>query len=286
MRELQLTVFSVHAPVFRDGRFQGVFVATVEINELSRYLAALPATAREVPFVLAGADSVVAHPALSRATAAGTAGSPLPPLGEIEDPVLSRLVTGESVRETRAIRLPADYHSRVVSLPSGEEHVVIAKLDPDLGSETWTIGVHLPLRTIGGQVMELFKSAFAGVVILLAGAGASVLLALAGRSFGTGYQLLTRIGLNSGPMVGGTVGSSSRQGYTVHGDAVNLAARIEELNKRYDTLVLVAESTASAAAGVARFQAVGQVPIRGRQQLVQVFRVLTSAGETLESSLG
>jgi len=62
------------------------------------------------------------------------------------------------------------------------------------------------------------------------------------------------------------------------------SARIEELNKSYGTLVLVAESTATAAIA-APLGAVGQVPIRGRQQLVPVYRVVTAEGQAPELSL-
>ena len=45
------------------------------------------------------------------------------------------------------------------------------------------------------------------------------------------------------PVVGGLVGSGDRVGYTVHGDNVNLTARLEQLNKDYGTRIIVADST-------------------------------------------
>jgi adenylate cyclase len=66
---------------------------------------------------------------------------------------------------------------------------------------------------------------------------------LKGRTFGDGGSLKTRIGINSGVVVGGVVGAGDRLGYTVHGDEVNLAARLEQLNKDYGTGVIVSEST-------------------------------------------
>ena len=101
---------------------------------------------------------------------------------------------------------------------------------------------------------------------------------LAGRRFGAqngdgGVELATRVGINTGMVVGGTVGAGGRLGYTVHGDDVNLAARIEQLNKPYDSRILVAHTTVVLARTDFQFEAIGEVPIRGRSQAATAYLV-------------
>ncbi len=100
---------------------------------------------------------------------------------------------------------------------------------------------------------------------------------LKGRTFGDGVTLGTRIGINSGVVVGGVVGAADRLSYTVHGDVVNLAARLEQLNKEYGTRVIVSNSTRKLA-GPRRFpfQRIGAVSVRGRKNPVTIYTLPVS----------
>jgi len=102
-------------------------------------------------------------------------------------------------------------------------------------------------------------------------AGLDILSLVNGHAFGDGVRLATRIGINTGQVVGGTVGGTGRLGYTVHGDAVNLAARVEQMNKKFGTYLLVAETTVSLCGDEISFTAVGASGVRGREQPVQLF---------------
>ena len=62
----------------------------------------------------------------------------------------------------------------------------------------------------------------------------------------------------------GTVGARNRLLYTVHGDEVNIAARLEQLNKKYGTYILTTESTLRAAGAEFPFRRVDEVTVRGR----------------------
>lgn len=98
---------------------------------------------------------------------------------------------------------------------------------------------------------------------------------LKGRTFGSqGAVLRTRIGINTGPVVAGAVGASDRLGYTILGDAVNVAARLEQLNKNYGSLILVSEETARSAGKAFRFEPIGEVMVKGREQPIRAFKVL------------
>ncbi|MBL6929751.1 MAG: adenylate/guanylate cyclase domain-containing protein [Rhodospirillales bacterium] len=84
------------------------------------------------------------------------------------------------------------------------------------------------------------------------------------RLFCGDIRLPTRCGVNTGDIVSGAIGTPERLLYTVHGDEVNIAARLEQLNKQYGTYVLVTEQTARAAGSGFAFDVVGEVTVRGR----------------------
>lgn len=77
-------------------------------------------------------------------------------------------------------------------------------------------------------------------------------------------RLVTRVGLHTGPAVAGVLGSSERLSFTAYGDTVNLASRIEAMNKEFGTRILLSEATAAALAGRLPLRSCGTVELRGR----------------------
>lgn len=93
--------------------------------------------------------------------------------------------------------------------------------------------------------------------------------AIRGRSF-AGVPLHTRIGICTGEVIAGNVGSDDRWNYTVVGNPVNTAARLEQLNKEYGTLVLVSGTTVDRLTGTFPLEPAGEVVVRGRRETIRV----------------
>ena len=89
------------------------------------------------------------------------------------------------------------------------------------------------------------------------------------KTFG-GENLQIRIGLSTGPLVAGSVGGGGRQSYTVYGDPVNLAARLERLNKVHDTSILMSQSTAELLKSN-NTRHIGEVEIRGLKTPIDLY---------------
>lgn len=86
-----------------------------------------------------------------------------------------------------------------------------------------------------------------------------------------GHKIRARIGIDSGQVVAGAVGAAGRLSYTVYGNSVNLAARLEMLNKDFGTYLLVSENTARLAGDNMGLRVVGETSIRGQAEAIKVY---------------
>jgi class 3 adenylate cyclase len=92
--------------------------------------------------------------------------------------------------------------------------------------------------------------------------------------------LLTRIGINSGDMVVGNMGTQKKMNYTIISNAVNMAARLEGVNKQYGTWILTAEHTIKETAGRFLTRRLDRIRVVGINEPVQIYEIL----ETMENA--
>ena len=90
-----------------------------------------------------------------------------------------------------------------------------------------------------------------------------------------GKEMFMRVGINTGPAVVGNMGSRSRFDYTMLGDAVNLASRLEGVNKQFGTYTMISQMTRNEFGDKFAVRELARVAVVGRKEPVTVYEPMT-----------
>lgn len=167
-------------------------------------------------------------------------------------------------------------------LSEAEPERVVGLLGDHLDSMSSIVHAHTGTvdKFIGDSVMAFWNAPTALPDHALAACKAALACRDAFRHSAQATSALAlRIGINSGDPLVGTIGSSNRWNYTAIGDAVNVASRLEGLNKRYGTDILIGETTALAAGDDVILRRVDRVAVYGRRGGQTVYELIGLAAQ-------
>jgi adenylate cyclase len=95
----------------------------------------------------------------------------------------------------------------------------------------------------------------------------------------------TRIGLHSGNMIVGNIGSNDRLDYTAIGDTVNLASRLEGTNKMFGSHIIISETTYDQARSAIEARPLDFIRVKGKTKPIRIFELLAKRGELPDDAL-
>ena len=165
-----------------------------------------------------------------------------------------------------------------------DPHRIVATLNDYFERTTGSIFDHdgVIIKFIGDSIFAVWGAPLADAQAPVKAVRAAWKLFECDKLVVDGEALKTRIGLHFGEVVAGNIGSTRRVDYTLIGDAVNLASRLEGLNKQLDTYILMSEAVHAHLDGEFRTRRVGKFRVKGRQEVTVVHELLGPAREHQE----
>ena len=102
------------------------------------------------------------------------------------------------------------------------------------------------------------------------------------RKEGGNPEFFTRIGVNTGTVTVGNIGTYDRMNYTVMGDAVNITARLQETDKIYHTLIIISEDTYKKLKGQFLVRPLDVVAVKGKTAKIKIYELIACMSEERE----
>jgi adenylate cyclase len=181
----------------------------------------------------------------------------------------------------------SDIRGFTTATEQGEPEAVVAQLNEYFGAMVEVLFRHQGTldKFVGDMVMGLFGAPLEDPAHPDHAVGAALdmvatLDALNVRWRAEGRpELKIGIGINTGEMIAGNIGSEAIMSYTVIGDAVNLGSRLESLNKTYGTRILISDATRRRLTRPVDTRVIGDVVVKGKTQPVLVHEVCLASRE-------
>jgi adenylate cyclase len=94
--------------------------------------------------------------------------------------------------------------------------------------------------------------------------------------------LKTRIGINTGEVFVGNIGYKNRLNYTVMGNDVNIASRIEQINKEFETNILISDTTYGAVKEFFFIRPISRLKLKGKREFTEIFELISDLESVAE----
>ncbi len=175
VRHYATTLLNLRRPIHRDGRFVGMFVASISIGALSDYVANLTEELGDDAFILYDRRSVLAHALLTDGFPGLSATKPLPGLNELGDPVLARIWSAP--RAPLGAVPPGQGVQGFAIDAFGDRYIFLYRDVTGLGRRPWQVGAYFLAEDLDAYFDSLRWTALAGLGALVAALAAALLLA-------------------------------------------------------------------------------------------------------------